>query len=151
MELLDTVEKLKSHFTYSKYTYFITIKPPRNQNRLKEVLDLCQTYLKKRHQCYYWIVPSISETDYLHYHGILGLNDNPKWDDHATRERFKKAFQRKVNRDIGFNHPLCRLDDFSRAHRYINRQRARKYEFREDVPIQYLSQVEVSCEGSEHD
>lgn len=137
MEILDNCEKVVEHFKYAKYVYFITIKPPRDQNKLGQVLDLCQKYLKKKHQCYYWIVPSISDTDFLHYHGIIGLNHNPKWDDHETRERFKKAFQRKVNRDIGFNHPLQRVDNYQRVDRYIQRQRARDYEFREDFPLEY--------------
>lgn len=106
-------------FKNKPYIYFITIKPPRNDSKLNEVIDLGHKYFKKRCKAY-WIVPSISENEYNHYHGIIQLDPEMTKD---ARERFIKAAQRYINRKIGFNMPFEMVQNLPRVCRYICRQR----------------------------
>lgn len=126
MSILETnissVKHLCDHFSDSRYIYFITLKPPRDVNKAINIVQFCDDYLVKR-KIRHWVVPSISPNDYVHYHGVIALDDDPKWDNHEVREKFKKAFQRKVNRTIGFSYPLQRAHSLPRIYKYINAQR----------------------------
>lgn len=117
------IQDVTSAFVTQPHCYFVTIKPPRDIDKHTNVVDLCHKYLSKR-KVVYWIVPSISANEYNHYHGIIMLpNDMSE----EKRNKFKSAFQRKVNRYIGYNHPIEPLLNLARVYRYIVAQRNDDY------------------------
>lgn len=121
---------IEALFENRPYVYFITIKPPRGDSKLKNVTDLCSSYLRRR-DVDYWIVPSKSDTDYDHYHGIIALQPDIG---ELQKERFKSAFQRKVNRCIGFSLPLQQVQDLKGVIRYVQQQRTTDYDFASSLP-----------------
>lgn len=110
-----TFSSIDKIFTDRTYVHFITLKPPRNTSRDTEVGKLLN-YLTKR-DCKYWIVKCISEKDYTHYHGIVSYPNETLPD---RMEANKLAFQRKVNRDIGFSYPLQQCRSIYGIYKYIN-------------------------------
>lgn len=140
MEKLKTSlsdDEVRAMFKGRKYVYFTTLKPPRGEDRLDKVILFCTKYLIKR-SYEYWIVPSISETGYKHYHGIVSPPCDLELDKLAS---IKKAYQRKVNRDIGFNYELQAVNDFDAVLRYVNKQRDLGYDINSKVPVEYSSSV----------
>lgn len=103
-------------FEYEKYVYFTTLKPPASQNRINEVDKFC-TYLDKR-KIKYWIVKCTSPEGYEHYHGVVSY---PCETLEAKMDANKLAYQRKVNRDIGFSYPLQQVQHLRSVYRYIHK------------------------------
>lgn len=113
--MFRTLEMIKSQFKDRTYTHFLTLKPPRGTDRVEQIERFCE-YLSKRN-IKYWIVSCKSETDYIHYHGIVSY---PDADLPVQMESNKMAFQRKVNRDIGFSFPLQQVKSIRSIYEYIH-------------------------------
>lgn len=106
---------IKDLFRNRTYIHFTTLKPPRGEKREQQVEKFCE-YLRKR-DVKYWIVQCKSENDYVHYHGIVSYPNDELPD---KMEANKVCYQRKVNRDIGFNYPLQQVKSIESIYRYIH-------------------------------
>lgn len=115
---MTDVNVIRDTFKDKPYTYFVTIKPPSDDDKLTYMKHEFYKYLLPR--CTFWIVHCKSEKGYKHYHGILKLSHVTH--NQATADKFKKAYQRKVNRDIGFNLPLKPLLNIDAVIKYIKQQ-----------------------------
>lgn len=113
-----SLDKLKDKLITRKYQYFSTIKPPRGEPREKQFNDFLD-YLVKRNVDF-WYVQCKSETGYIHYHGIVSMPNDMLEDKVAN---FKMAFQKRVNREIGFHYPLQRVDSVSDIYKYVMNQK----------------------------
>lgn len=111
----QTQDSIKKLFAKRKYVHFTTIKPPRYEDRLQDV-EKFLIYLNKR-DVKYWLVQCKSETDYIHYHGIVSYPDYFLQD---KMDSAKLAYQRKVNRDIGFSYPLQQVQSIESIYAYIH-------------------------------
>lgn len=113
-----TLGEIVIFFKEQIFRHFVTIKPPRDQD-VSAGLEGFFKYLKKR-KIRYWIVKCISECGFIHYHGIVSYpNDEPI----ENMIKNKLAFQRKVNRDLGFNLPLVMVNSIERVYMYIHSSR----------------------------
>lgn len=114
----QTLESIRQLFNNRRYVHFTTLKPPRNEDRQKQVEKFIE-YLKKR-EVIYWIVECKSEKDYIHYHGVVSY---PNDDLEDKMEKNKLAYQRKVNRDIGFSYPLQQVKSLESIYNYIHQDK----------------------------
>ncbi len=97
-----------------EYIHFITLKPPHILNKKHQVMKLME-YLIKR-QVLFWIVECKSHDNYTHYHGVVSY---PNTCSIEGMNKIKSAFQRKVNRDIGFCYPLQKVHSLPAVYNYI--------------------------------
>lgn len=111
----QSYESIKKLFNGRTYVHFTTIKPPRGVDKDEQFIKFLE-YLHKR-DVLFWYVECKSETDFLHYHGVVSYPD-----EHLPEkmEASKVAFQRKVNRDIGFSYPLQYALDLKKIYEYIH-------------------------------
>ncbi len=105
-------------FQGRQHIHFITLKPPHDMCKFNKVIDLCR-YLDQRNVVY-WICPSVSPAKYEHYHGIISYPNELGLDELSKAH---SAFTRKVNRTIGFNHPLQSVQGMLHVFNYIRKQR----------------------------
>ena len=106
---------IKNFFKGREFIHFLTLKPPRDTSRDEEVGKLAN-YLTKR-QCKFWIVKCKSDKDFIHYHGLVSYPNDTLPD---KMEANKLAFQRKVNRDIGFSYPLQQAQSLDDIYKYVH-------------------------------
>ena len=93
----------------------MTLKPPRGVDKTESIAKFMR-YLIKR-DISFWLVECDSETEFRHYHGVASFPDYTKVED---MEKRKSAFQRKVNRELGFCYPLQVVQNLRSVYKYIH-------------------------------
>lgn len=114
MEDLKSFKEVDDVFNKRQYIHFITLKPPNGVDRSEEVQSLMRYLVKRNVQ--FWIVECDSEEEYKHYHGIVSYPDDMSPEGML---KARVAFQRKVNRDIGFCYPLQQVLSVYAIYKYI--------------------------------
>lgn len=92
MICLDCVKNI---FQNRDYLYFITIKPPPEEDRHQQIYLIVE-YLRKKNLVF-WIVKCQSVNKYIHFHGILSFNETQ-----TPHKGLIACIQRYVNRHMGY-------------------------------------------------
>lgn len=114
MTKLTKYDVISELFEDRLYNYFLTIKP--HPDKVDAMADLL-LYLDRR-LTFYWIVKCVSNTGYVHYHGIMSFSQEQQHCD-----LLKKAIHRKVNRCIGFLFPLEKVRSVFDTYMYITSEK----------------------------
>lgn len=94
------------------YSYMFNLNP--NPDKGQQLDKLFKYFEKKKYD--YWLCRCISANGFLHYHGMLKLNNI-----NVTKiESIKKAINKQVNLYIGRAYPLERPDSFRQWYDYIH-------------------------------